>query len=262
MKKKAFVLFVPLFFAAVFSGFSDTLENLAGPERAVILREGQIISEVQLKKPRPLLMPDHEAVRTLVGEIQRSLNPGIFVETLSLYKKPGGLSWTAEERRDLYNEALSISSLAGIQYFSATRNTMRIFYETSTVINSPTIKRPLPDPVFAEPENLVLYARQKDLTFGDNVYRYEYRAGNDSLIFTQENITAMSVGIITAVGKNRLRTVVAIIDTEDSLLIYVASMAKASTLPGMGERIGNSFTNRTTAILKWFTGKADKVFLK
>jgi hypothetical protein len=262
MGKKVFFLFVPLFFAAAFSGFSATLENLTGPDRAAILREGRLISEVQLKNPRPLLMPDHEAVRALVGEIQRSLNPEIFVETLSLYKKPGGLSWTAEERRNLYNEALSISSLAGIQYFSATRNTMRTFYETSTVISGPAAKRPLPDPVFEEPEDIILYARQKDLTFGDNIYRYEYRAGNDSLIFTQENLTAMTVGIITAVGKNRLRSVVAVIDTEDSLLIYAASMAKASALPGMGQRIGNSFTNRTTAILKWFMEKADNVFLK
>ena len=28
----------------------------------------------------------------------------------------------------------------------------------------------------------------------------------------------------------------------------------------MGERIGNSFTNRAEAVLKWFVGKADGVF--
>jgi hypothetical protein len=138
---------------------------------------------------------------------------------------------------------------------------MRTFYETSSVIDDPAAKRPLPDPVFTMPlSRLVFFARQRDLTFGDNIYRYEYRSGADSLIFIQENLTAMTVGIITAVGKNRLRSLVAVIDTGDSLLIYAASMAKAASLPGMSGRIGNSFTNRIGAILKWFTAKADRVF--
>jgi hypothetical protein len=70
----------------------------------------------------------------------------------------------------------------------------------------------------------------------------------------------MNVGIITAVGKNKLRTVVAVIDAGDCLLVYAASMAKAASLPGLGERIGNSFTNRAEAILKWFSGRADLAF--
>ncbi|MDR0602010.1 MAG: hypothetical protein LBG42_06465 [Treponema sp.] len=271
MNSKTFVLIVSMFILAVFPVFSVSLEELAGPERAAALRNGELLSHVQLKNPRPALLPGHAAVRTLIGEIERNLSPGIIVETLSLYKKPGRTrinvdgavsgSWTEEERRNLYNEALAISSLAGIQYYSATRKTMRTFYETSAVITNPETKRPLPDPVYTvPPEELVLYARQKDLTFGDNIYRYEYRTGADFLIFTQENLTAMNVGIITAVGKNRLRSLVAVLDAEDSLLVYAASMARASAFPGLGERIGNSFTNRTKAILQWFTGKADRVF--
>ncbi|MDR1419500.1 MAG: hypothetical protein LBI86_03925 [Treponema sp.] len=269
MNIKTCILIVSLFIPAVFPVFSASLEELAGPERALVLRSGELISQVQLKNPRPALLPNHAAVRALTGEIERSLNPGIIVETLSLYKKSGGTnaggavsgSWTGEERRDLYNEALTISSLAGIQYYSATRKTMRTFYETSVVINNPEAKQPLPDPAYAvPPENIVIYARQKDLTFGDNIYRYEYRTGTDFLIFTQENLTAMNIGIINAVGKNRLRSVVAVLDAGDSLLVYAASMAKASAFPGLGERIGNSFTNRTKAILQWFTDKADKVF--
>jgi hypothetical protein len=72
----------------------------------------------------------------------------------------------------------------------------------------------------------------------------------------------MNVGIIPAVGKDRLRSVAAVIDAGDSLLIYTASMAKAASLPGLGGRIGNSFTTRAAAILKWFTGRADRTFGK
>jgi hypothetical protein len=37
-------------------------------------------------------------------------------------------------------------------------------------------------------------------------------------------------------------------------------MAKTVAVPGMGERIGASFTNRAKAILKWFTERASGVF--
>jgi hypothetical protein len=79
-------------------------------------------------------------------------------------------------------------------------------------------------------------------------------------MFLQENLTSLNYGIIQAVGRNRLRTVMAIIDTDDSLLIYAASMARTTSLPGMGDRIGNSFTNRAKAVLNWFTAGADAIF--
>ena len=76
----------------------------------------------------------------------------------------------------------------------------------------------------------------------------------------QENETSMNAGIIPAIGRNKFRTVMAVIDAGDSILVYVAAMAKTVTLPGMGERIGTSFTNRVKAILTWFSGRADGIF--
>jgi hypothetical protein len=76
----------------------------------------------------------------------------------------------------------------------------------------------------------------------------------------QENLTALNYGLIPAIGKNKCRTIMAIIDAGDCLLIYAAAMAKTASVPGMGDRIGNSFSNRAIAILKWFTERAGKVF--
>jgi hypothetical protein len=59
------------------------------------------------------------------------------------------------------------------------------------------------------------------------------------------------------VRKNNLRSVVAVLDAGDSLLVYVASMGKAASFPGMNERAGRSFSNRAAAILSWFTRRAD-----
>ena len=241
--------------------FSVPLEELTGVENANRLRSSPV-SETQLGKPVLKLLPALPELRQFVADSMISLEPSLAVETLYLYKKPNSaVIWNEDLRTALFNRMTALSTLAGIEYFSATRNTMRTFYEYSSVIDSPSSKNPLPDPVFNKlPSQYTLFARQKDLTFGDNVYRYEYRAAESVLFFIQENMTSMSYGIIPAVGKNKLRSVLAVIDCGDSLLIYAVSMAKAASVPGMTDKIGNSFKNRADAVYKWFVSGADKLF--
>jgi hypothetical protein len=138
---------------------------------------------------------------------------------------------------------------------------MRTFYEISSVIDGPSTKNPIPDPVFSRPPaGFTVYTRQKDLTFGDNIYQYDFFAAPGALVFIQKNITSLTVGIIPAVGRNRLRSTVAVLDAGDYLLVYAASMARAGSFPGMNERVGNSFANRAIAVLQWFSDQADKAF--
>jgi hypothetical protein len=241
-----------------------TLEELAGPAAAALLRAGESITQVQLKDPSPALAPRHAGVRAVLDQTLQELGSGILAETLTRYEKPATATrpaWSEAERSALYNMALGLSTLQGIQYYSVSHKGMRTFYDYSRIIDSPETKRELPDPSYPEPPaSISLYARQRDLSFGDNIYRYRYLAEEDHLIFIQENITAMKVGIITAVGQNRLRSLVAVIDCEDSLLVYAASLARASSFPGLGQRIGSSFTNRAQAILDWFNAQATQAF--
>jgi hypothetical protein len=192
------------------------------------------------------------------------VEPSFFVETLRLYKKPPSSAipvWSEEERGALFNGILALSTLTGLQYYSASRKTMRTFYETSWVIDGPDTKQALEDPFYRQPpREVVLYARQKDLTFGDNIYQYTYYAQPDGLVFIQQNYTSLTVRIIPAVSKDNLRSVVAIIDAEEYLLVYIASMAKAVSFPGMNQQVGRSFSTRADAILQWFTAQADKAF--
>jgi hypothetical protein len=222
------------------------------------------ITEAQYKNIQPRLAPQDEGLRRIIAEAMEALDPTLFVESLYLYKKPSKASpeaWTEAERTALYNAALSLSSLAGIQYYSVSHRGMRTFYEISTVVDGPNTKRPLPDPRYSvPPAELTLYARQKDLTFGDNVYKYTYHAHPGSFVFVQENLTAMYLGPIAVVKKNRLRSAVAVLDAGDSLLVYMVSMAKAASFPGLNERAGQSFANRATAILSWFADRAAGVF--
>jgi len=260
--RRPFLLLYIAFAVCVPYVFSASLEELVDPTHIVQLRSGASVSETQLKNPVLKLLPRHEELRQFVTGAISSLNPSLAVETLFLYKKPVSTnSWSYTQRTDLFNQTLAISTLTGIQYFSASRNTMRTFYESSGVIDGPQTKKPLPDPFYIQPpESLTIYTRQKDLTFGDNIYRYDFKLVRDAMFFIQENETVLSYGIIQAIGKNRLRSAFAVIDCGDSLLIYAVSMARAAALPGMGDRISDSFGNRAEAVLKWFTGKADRVF--
>jgi hypothetical protein len=259
MKRRLFSFF--LFTFIIPCVFSLSLEELVGLETANRLRSGPV-SETQLGKPALKFLPALPDFRQFVSNSMTSLEPTLAVESLYLYKKPKSAAvWNDTLQTKLFNQMTAISTLAGIEYFSATRNAMRTFYEYSSVIDSPSSKKPLPDPVFDKPPALyTLFARQKDLTFGDNIYRYEYKTAESALFFIQENMTSMSYGIIPAVGKNKLRSVLAVIDCGDSLLIYAVSMAKAASVPGMTDRIGNSFKNRADAVYKWFVSGTDKLF--
>jgi hypothetical protein len=104
---------------------------------------------------------------------------------------------------------------------------------------------------------LSLYARQKDLSFGDNIYRYDYHAREDALFMVQENISPMNLGIIPAVGPPQLRSVIAVLDAGDQLLVYAASMVNAVSLPMLDRWVRNSFSTRAEAVIKWFAGRAD-----
>ena len=249
--------------------FSLSLEELVGSSSAAALRAGQTISEIQLANPELRLLPRHSGLLLLSENIRRNLEPVIIAETLQLYVKPENSqsgrpsSWNAGEKLALFNAITALSTLEGLQYYSASRGTMRTFYEVSTIIDGPSTKRPQPDTIHSYiPYSLTLYARQKDLTFGDNIYSYEYHSQSDALIFVQENQTALTLGIIPAVSKNRLRSIVAIIDTGDCLLLYAASMAKATALPGLRDRIGSSFSNRAEAVMNWVTDRAEMVYMR
>ncbi|MDR2494861.1 MAG: hypothetical protein LBD24_06535 [Spirochaetaceae bacterium] len=254
-----------LMLRSVSPALAAPLNTLLDAETRQALLTRGTVTEVQFKSPAPLLLPRHELTRNLLDAAVRETEPTLFIESLHLYKKPAGATagvWSDRERRELLNHALALSSLAGIQYYSSSRKAMRTFYEISTVIDGPDTRRALKDPTYRDLpfSPVVVYARQKDLTFGDNTYQYAYHTLPDSLVFVQRNESALSVGIIPAVGRGKLRSIIAVIDSEAYLLVYLSSMAKAASLPGMNQRVGQSFSTRAEALLRWFAGQADKAF--
>ena len=265
MKRLFFVILVFSTFTQFL--FSVSLENLVSSSTADRLRSGGgTIFETQLRNPAPVLLPRDNEIRRITGGIISSLEPNVLVEALYLYTKPASIAgasegWTAEQRIGVFNQLMAVSSMTGLQYYSASRRTMRTFYEYSYVVDGPDSRNRIPDPVFTSvPTTLTLHARQKDLTFGDNVYRYNYVTAQDAVYFTQDNVTTLTIALIPVISNGNLKTVMAVIDCGDSILIYAVSMAKALSVPGIGDRISNSFSNRAQAVINWFSGRLDNTF--
>jgi len=254
------------FFSFAVSAFPIPLENIITNDqiaRVLSADHYQLVS-AQLTNPLPSLMPNHGDIRQNVMGIMNTLKPNILVETLYLYRKPvksktDASVWDEKQKITVFNQITALSTLTGIQYYSSSRSAMRTFYEYSSVIDSPTAKKPLSDPIFTRiPASLTVFARQKDLTFGDNIYRYDYLNTVDVILFIQENITSLNYGIIPVIGKGNLRSVMAVVDGGEFILIYAASMAKAASIPGFSDKISASFTNRAQAVLNWFSGRLNK----
>jgi len=247
-------------FSSAVCVFSVPLENIVPPRHAAMLRDknqGGLI-DMHLNDTVPGLIPNHSGIRQSVAGLINTINPNILVEALYLYdkqanKKTDSAGWDEKQKINVFNQLIAISTLTGIQYYSSSRGAMRTFYEYSSVID-PETKKLLPDPVFTQPPAaLTLFARQKDLTFGDNIYRYDYVNSASAVFFTQENITSINYGIVPVIGKGNLRSVMAVIDCGDSILIYAASMAKAASVSGLSEKISASFSNRAKAVIHWFS---------
>ena len=257
-------IFLLTFFLVVPMVFSTPLEELISSGNIEKLRSGDgLILETRFTESAPVLIPNDDELRQFVTGVLGTISHNIVVEALYLYEKPeqshtSSDNWDNAQKTRLFNQLLAISTLEGIQYYSASRGTMRTFFEYSRVIDQPNRKNPLPDPVFsALPASFSLYTRQKDLTFGDNTYLYDFKTARNGIFFVQENLSALTIGIIPAVRRGNLKSVFAVFDCGDTLLIYAVSLTKALSFSSLHERIGASFSNRAEAVINWFTGRAD-----
>ncbi|GMO41243.1 MAG: hypothetical protein Ta2F_17160 [Termitinemataceae bacterium] len=208
------------------------------------------------------ILPKNVYVRNTCTKIFEDLNPSIIIEKQEIIKKPANFKqeeWTKEEKLKILTAASSISSLSGLQYYSASRKAMRTLYTESFVIRDLKTMAKTTDPSFDSAKDnekdFTLYAKQTDLTFGENIYKYEYNIKNNVIFFIQQNVTPLSYGIIPLLKKERLNSVVALIDDKDSIVIYIAIMAKASMPKSMIKSVNASFTTRAEAIIDWFKNK-------
>jgi hypothetical protein len=234
-----------------------TASSLLGPEAyAEALVSGRA---VRLGKSSPALLPAHPAAIPMREAIAAEAPP-ILVEAAFLLPRraPGDQAARDAELASIYGVMRSIGTLEGIEYYSASRKKMRTFYAESYLIDDPKTRNRLPDPAppapRAIPRGESLFAFQKDLSFGANVYRYDFESADGAVRVSATNLTRMSYALIPVMAPEALKTRLLVIQAEDAIVFYAASGAVA---PGVFKgKLEDSFSNRAEALFKWFSASA------
>jgi hypothetical protein len=204
----------------------------------------------------PTLLPAHSAAEFIRAALAAE-TPSILVEAAFVLPRalPGTGIARATELASIYGLLASLGSLEGIQYWSASRNTWRTFYAESYRVDGPETKRRVADPSppapGAIPASERAFAFQRDLSFGSNYYRYDFRAFPDAVGLESTNLTRMSYGPVPVMAVEALKTRLLVIQASDAIVFYAASGADA---PGLFRgKLEASFGNRAEALFRWFS---------
>lgn len=172
-------------------------------------------------------------------------------ETLYLYPKKNATAPGADIDR-VSSILRSISRLQGLEYYSNSRKKMWPLYESSYAVDNPATRKRIDDPTSGNGDGKTVFAVQKDTTFGEYLYRYDYRQTPDSVAFFSRNLEPMRYGIIKIVDTERFHASLVVRDFGDCLLVYGVTYANIAYVPAVGNRLNASFTARAEAMYKWF----------
>jgi hypothetical protein len=213
------------------------------------------------------LMPKDKTLWNRAAATNAALKPTVITEFLQIFKKPEGSPqvWGNQEWAEVYNRALNLGTLDGVEYYSTSHKRNFVLYRESYFVNNMTDKQRLPFPTVSVdnmPAEIPLTAYQRDGAFGENYYSYDYQFTGSSIVIAQQNLTNMVYhDWLPSVSKNNLRTLISAVDAGDNVLIYIVSMAKVSSLANLfRDHISASFSNRAIAVLGWFQGQLADAF--
>lgn len=247
--------------------YDELTVHLTEIEAEQLDRDGQIVSvDFEFQPDSPLVLaPPLLAAR--IARFSAANAAGLSVEAL-FFTQLTDAERAAATPRALYNITRAVSTLTGIEYYSSSRGRERIFYEDSYVVDSPQSKVRLSDPLLLAdmpiPVSDMQYLRQRDSSFGENVYRANYSYQNSITTLEIVNLTRMFYTIVPLVQPGQLRTLFAILPTAEGVIFYGVSLVELGVggAFGLEERAANSFTNRLIAVSDWFadqvTGSAQR----
>ncbi len=203
--------------------------------------------------------PSHELADFVLRGLDAE-DPDVVVEALYVWKKPRATELPTETLA-IFNILRAVGTLQGIEYWSASRGRMRLFYEESWRVVSFEDRTPVPDePVKEVPPSESFTVWQKDLSFGGNVNRVDYSCSADGVLMESTNLTRMSYGILSVAAPGALKVRVLALNVDEGVLFWVVSSARAAVVPGVRGKLEASFGNRSEAIFRWFSAKAGEAW--
>ena len=193
----------------------------------------------------------------VVADIEGT-SPNVGVESLFLLEVPG-LAVSHEsglERGDLltiYNTLRTVSSLEGVEYYSASRKRMRTFFREAYAISDISSRERVPDPlVESVPREETVLIHQRDLTFGKNTSEAVYRHSKDVINLSLTNLEIMRYALLPFIQERGMRTHLIILPMDGYIGFYAYCGVETISFLGIEKSKSDSFYNRMKALYTWF----------
>jgi hypothetical protein len=235
------------------------IEQLSDGQREALLNH-EVISYDSTKGSRLHLLPPDTLMAERVGELV--IDEGtLFTECMSLIDYPDYFDSMSEREQLIhaFNTLRSVSTQEGITYISYRKgNKPALLIEESHVADRIGGRKELEDPVvdyLPQRDKLIIF--QKDTSFKNNYYEYEYLNSAVELFQQVTNKTDMRVlGLIPAVRRNVMDINTSIIFTEEGMLAYSVAVApnqkSVISILGFSVHLPSAFQRRITAVQEWF----------
>jgi hypothetical protein len=228
-----------------------SLRDLSAGQIHTLLETGQLTVRYRDRTSVTLAPAFQEEVRSSLAD----LRPKIGVEVLFLRPSADASTQGAEIPVNTYNVLRSISTMAGIEYYSASRGRMRTLFFESYAVSSESDPERIPDPLVSSippRDSIVIF--QRDSSFARNLYRLEYVVSGEAVWVSMINLTPLLYrGLVPAVGAGALEIHMVVKPVGSYLVFYGNSGTSPIGLLGMEERAAESFYNRLVALADWFT---------
>ncbi len=201
-----------------------------------------------------ILIPGAELQAEIAADL-RSIDYTIGVEVVNII--PGAFGDLSTV--DLINMLLELSSLEGLEYFSASKDKMRTLFVQSYAVDSEADRTRIDDPIIDTlPANGRVTIFQEDKVFGKNVSVIDFEADSSTIHMITMNLTTFSYGFVPIILPERLRLHILLQKTDDYIIYYGNFAARALRINLFKDRIHNSFYNRLVALYGWFQSKLYK----
>jgi hypothetical protein len=228
------------------------------PTLARLVAQGEVQSSLSGGVAPSLVPAIAERAEVIAAVRQTGLTTG--VELLRLYEGETDFS-TPEAHLRIYNILRSISSMKGLEYYSASRKKMRTLFGQSYVVDGPQSRIPRPDPVAESiPADSTLYVVQEDLTFGENLYTSRVRYGGSYFLVENRNLTTLRYLLMPMVQPGDSLSLLVLVPEGNRILFYGITAARTLRLFGLERSREDSSYNRLQALYGWFTRRLEQAF--
>jgi hypothetical protein len=242
--------------AAAFAELPAGLRGLFSPAAAAELEKRGELSAM-FRENEPLTCAPRLALCEKLRDGVAELKPMFGVEFCVVHKADKPLD-TDKELRGIYGTLLGISTLKGLQYYSASRKRMRELFIDAFRVPAPEKRERLPDPATDGPipPYRLIHTFQHDSTFGENFFSVEYRYADATFLMTMRNTNKIWYGIIPLIDPGNLAYYIIIHPSGEYVLFYSVVCVKGANPFGLMESKTESFYNRIKALDGWFREKS------